>query len=84
MLTAWSINGLRGNSVVIVPDHQGYRLAMMDNERTRKAFRFNCEQQRNLKQIMPFGPCYITQDERDLFFVCYLQAFPYPKQRTAH
>ncbi len=74
---------LRGNNVVIVPDHQRYRLAMIDNERTRKAFRFNREQQRNLKQIMLFGPCYITPDERDLFFDCYFQAFPHPKQRAA-
>ncbi len=73
---------LRGNNVVIVPDHQRYRLAMIDNERTRKAFRFNREQQRNLKQIMLFGPCYITPVERDLFFDCYFQAFPHPKQRA--
>lgn len=68
---------LRGNNVVIVPDDDCYRLAMIDNERTRKAFRFNREQRRNLKQIMLFGPHYITAAERDMFFDCYFHAFPH-------
>ncbi|MQX52701.1 lipopolysaccharide kinase InaA family protein [Alcanivorax sediminis] len=73
---------LRGNNVVIVPDHDCYRLAMIDNERTRKAFRFKREQRRNLKQIMLFGPHYITSSERDMFFDCYFQAFPHSSSRA--
>jgi len=69
---------LRGNNVVILPENHHYRLALIDNERTRKPFRFRREQRRNLKQIMLFGPQYITQEEQQLFFSSYFQAFPHP------
>jgi serine/threonine protein kinase len=71
---------LRGNNVIILPENHHYRLALIDNERTRKPFRFQREQRRNLKQIMLFGPQYITQGEQQLFFSGYFQAFPHPAQ----
>lgn len=68
---------LRGNNVVILPENHQYRLALIDNERTRKAIRFRREQRRNLKQIMLFGEQYITEEEQQLFFKGYFQAFPH-------
>lgn len=68
---------LRGNNVIILPENHHYRLSLIDNERTRKPFRFQREQRRNLKQIMLFGPQYITQEEQQLFFSGYFQAFPH-------
>jgi RIO-like serine/threonine protein kinase len=73
---------LRGNNVVILPENHYYRLALIDNERTRQAIRFRREQRRNLKQIMLFGPQYITEEEQKQFFVYYFQAFPHPPRRA--
>lgn len=70
---------LRPNNVIIHPGADGYRLGLIDNERTRRPLRFRREQLRNLKQIMLLDERYITAAERRTFFAAYFSRFP-----TAH
>jgi tRNA A-37 threonylcarbamoyl transferase component Bud32 len=67
---------LRPNNVIIHPGKDGYRLGLIDNERTRRPVRFRREQLRNLKQIMLLDERYITAAERRTFFAAYFSRFP--------
>ena len=67
---------LRPNNIIIHPGADGYRLGLIDNERTRRPLRFRREQLRNLKQVMLLDERYITAAERRTFFAAYFSRFP--------
>tara|TARA_B100000676_G_scaffold310692_1_gene378055 strand:+ start:5507 stop:6316 length:810 start_codon:yes stop_codon:yes gene_type:complete len=72
---------LRPNNIIIHPGRQGYRLALIDNERTRKPLQFGREQKRNLKQIMLLADDYITPAERRRFFAAYFARLDLPRHK---
>lgn len=77
---------LRPNNVIIHPGNNGYRLGLIDNERTRRPVRFTREQKRNLKQIMLLDEDYISPAERRRFFAAYFQqlSLSRPQQRRLY
>ncbi|MCG8439000.1 MAG: lipopolysaccharide kinase InaA family protein [Pseudomonadales bacterium] len=72
---------LRPNNIIIHPGSLGYRLALIDNERTRKPLRFGREQKRNLKQVMLLANNYITPAERRRFFAAYFSRLELPRHK---
>ena len=72
---------LRPNNIIIHPGHPGYRLALIDNERTRKPLRFQREQKRNLKQVMLLADDYITPAEQRRFFAAYFSRLKLPRHK---